>query len=101
MDVVCRRKEGSAMSEKERILRPEEKEPKQEERRKPETENRRPEAESQKLEAENRRLEESRKPETQREEDGQAKQPLSPTWAQECIEDIDDWIESQGIYLRQ
>lgn len=26
---------------------------------------------------------------------------LSPTWAQECIEDIDDWIESQGIYLRQ
>lgn len=28
-------------------------------------------------------------------------QKLSPTWAQECIEDIDDWIESQGIYLRQ
>lgn len=28
-------------------------------------------------------------------------QELSPTWAQECIEDIDDWIESQGIYLRQ
>lgn len=26
---------------------------------------------------------------------------LSPTWAQECIQDIDDWIESQGIYLRQ
>ncbi|MDO4344361.1 MAG: hypothetical protein Q4C50_06110 [Eubacteriales bacterium] len=30
-----------------------------------------------------------------------AEQALSPTWAQECIEDIDDWIESQGIYLRQ
>lgn len=29
------------------------------------------------------------------------KKELSPTWAQECIEDIDDWIESQGIYLRQ
>ena len=28
-------------------------------------------------------------------------QELSPTWAQDCIEDIDDWIESQGIYLRQ
>lgn len=28
-------------------------------------------------------------------------QELSPTWAHECIEDIDDWIESQGIYLRQ
>lgn len=30
-----------------------------------------------------------------------ANKELSPTWAQECIEDIDDWIESQGIYLRQ
>lgn len=30
-----------------------------------------------------------------------AAKELSPTWAQECIEDIDDWIESQGIYLRQ
>lgn len=29
------------------------------------------------------------------------KKQLSPTWATECIEDIDDWIESQGIYLRQ
>ena len=28
-------------------------------------------------------------------------QELSPTWAQDCIEDLDDWIESQGIYLRQ
>ena len=36
------------------------------------------------------------------EESGEeTKQELSPTWAQECIEDIDDWIESQGIYLRQ
>lgn len=26
---------------------------------------------------------------------------ISPTWAHECIEDLDDWIESQGIYLRQ
>ena len=34
-------------------------------------------------------------------EEQQDKTELSPTWAQECIEDIDDWIESQGIYLRQ
>lgn len=33
--------------------------------------------------------------------DEQEKKELSPTWAQECIQDIDDWIESQGIYLRQ
>lgn len=26
---------------------------------------------------------------------------LSPTWAHDVIEDLDDWIESQGIYLRQ
>ncbi len=28
-------------------------------------------------------------------------QELSPTWAHDVIEDLDDWIESQGIYLRQ
>ena len=26
---------------------------------------------------------------------------VSETWAQEIIEDMDDFIESQGIYLRQ
>lgn len=26
---------------------------------------------------------------------------LSETWAQETIEDLDDFIESQGIYIRQ
>lgn len=26
---------------------------------------------------------------------------VSETWAHEVIEDIDDFIESQGIYLRQ
>lgn len=26
---------------------------------------------------------------------------VSETWAQDIIEDIDDFIESQGIYLRQ
>ncbi|MDO4475609.1 MAG: hypothetical protein Q4B59_02355 [Lachnospiraceae bacterium] len=27
--------------------------------------------------------------------------PVSETWAQDVIEDLDDFIESQGIYLRQ
>ena len=26
---------------------------------------------------------------------------INPDWAHECIQDIDDWIESQGVYLRQ
>lgn len=26
---------------------------------------------------------------------------VSETWAQEIIEDMDDFIEAQGIYLRQ
>ena len=26
---------------------------------------------------------------------------ISETWAQETIEDLDDFIESQGIYIRQ
>ena len=25
----------------------------------------------------------------------------APTWAQDNIQDLDDFIESQGIYLRQ
>ena len=39
---------------------------------------------------------------------GQNEQPsaqkhsaISETWAQETIEDLDDFIESQGIYIRQ
>lgn len=31
----------------------------------------------------------------------QEKHTVSETWAQDIIEDLDDWIESQGIYLRQ
>ena len=27
--------------------------------------------------------------------------PISETWAQETIEDLDDFIESQGIYIRK
>jgi hypothetical protein len=27
--------------------------------------------------------------------------PVSETWAEETIADLDDFIESQGIYIRQ
>ena len=27
--------------------------------------------------------------------------PLSETWAQDALQDLDDFIESQGIYIRQ
>ncbi|MCC8139782.1 MAG: hypothetical protein LIO67_05715 [Lachnospiraceae bacterium] len=26
---------------------------------------------------------------------------LSPTWNEDCLTELDDWIESQGVYLRQ
>lgn len=29
------------------------------------------------------------------------KTPVSETWAEETIADLDDFIESQGIYIRQ
>ena len=30
-----------------------------------------------------------------------SKNDISETWAQETIADLDDFIESQGIYIRQ
>ena len=35
------------------------------------------------------------------EKEEEKKQTISETWAHDIIEDLDDWIESQGIYLRQ
>lgn len=29
------------------------------------------------------------------------KHTLSETWAQDALQDLEDWIEEQGIYLRQ
>lgn len=26
---------------------------------------------------------------------------LSETWAQDALQDLEDWIEEQGIYIRQ
>lgn len=31
----------------------------------------------------------------------QKKSPVSENWAEETIADLDDFIESQGIYIRQ
>lgn len=51
-------------------------------------------------------MEESKKKtvqETEQAEKGQQRQEggVSDTWAQETIADLDDFIESQGIYIRQ
>ena len=32
---------------------------------------------------------------------GQPEEDVSETWAEETIADLDDFIESQGIYIRQ
>ena len=37
----------------------------------------------------------------QKTEKEQEKQKISPTWAEETIMDLDDFIESQGVYIRQ
>ncbi|MCD8196932.1 MAG: hypothetical protein LUE24_07195 [Lachnospiraceae bacterium] len=31
----------------------------------------------------------------------QKQKELSPTWNEDCLTELDDWIESQGVYLRQ
>ncbi|MCD7765550.1 MAG: hypothetical protein LUH53_03405 [Lachnospiraceae bacterium] len=33
--------------------------------------------------------------------DQKPKESISETWAEDTIADLDDYIESQGIYLRQ
>lgn len=39
---------------------------------------------------------------TEQEASGEeAEASLSETWAQDALEDLDDFIESQGIYIRQ
>lgn len=36
-----------------------------------------------------------------KEKTGQDMQAISENWAEETIADLDDFIESQGIYIRQ
>lgn len=36
---------------------------------------------------------------TKKADDGEFK--LSETWAQDALTDLEDWIEEQGIYIRQ
>lgn len=40
-------------------------------------------------------------PDEIKEKTSENEQELSPTWAQDNIQDLEDFIESQGIYLRQ
>lgn len=35
------------------------------------------------------------------EKEKQTHPPISPTWNEDCLAELDEWIESQGIYLRQ
>lgn len=43
--------------------------------------------------------EKDREQEARQEEEG--KREISPTWNEDCLTELDEWIESQGIYLRQ
>ena len=37
----------------------------------------------------------------QEQEAKQEEKKLSETWAQDALGDLEDWIEEQGIYIRQ
>lgn len=45
---------------------------------------------------EEKKLENQNQQETEKEEF-----KLSETWAQDALSDLEDWIEEQGIYIRQ
>ncbi len=46
-------------------------------------------------------LSQEKQPDASKETAAQPKAKISETWAQDTIADIDEFIESQGIYLRQ
>lgn len=45
--------------------------------------------------------EEKKKQEEQKNQEVQQETKLSETWAQDALGDLEDWIEEQGIYIRQ
>lgn len=45
--------------------------------------------------------EEKKKQEEQLKQEEQQDAKLSETWAQDALGDLEDWIEEQGIYIRQ
>lgn len=45
-------------------------------------------------------MDENKKKE-QAEQEKKENAQLSPTWNEDCLTELDEWIESQGIYLRQ
>jgi len=44
---------------------------------------------------------EKQDPRYMKEQENKESTPISETWAQDTIDDLDDFIESQGIYIRQ
>ena len=45
--------------------------------------------------------EEKKKQEEQLNQEAQQETKLSETWAQDALGALEDWIEEQGIYIRQ
>jgi len=46
-------------------------------------------------------MDENQKKEQKEQMEQQENARLSPTWNEDCLTELDEWIESQGIYLRQ
>ena len=46
-------------------------------------------------------IREKKKQEEQKNQETQQGTKLSETWAQDALGDLEDWIEEQGIYIRQ
>ncbi len=46
-------------------------------------------------------MQEKKEKEEQKSQEARQEQKLSETWAQDALGDLEDWIEEQGIYIRQ
>lgn len=46
-------------------------------------------------------MSEEKRENPKQEEEKKEHGPISETWAQDALTDLDDWIEEQGIYIRQ
>ena len=46
-------------------------------------------------------MQEKKEKEKQKSQEARQEKKLSETWAQDALGDLEDWIEEQGIYIRQ
>ena len=46
-------------------------------------------------------MQEKKEKEEQKSQEARQEKKLSETWAQDALGDLEDWIEEQGIYIRQ